>query len=241
MRSVALALLLTLLAVAPAAAGIESWGFRAGWSGARLGGDGGSVIAPDYRSDFTGTWFVTVPLRSGISFQPEVSWVTKGGQDDFRVTTFPSPTEVTYTDLHVEHRLHYLEVPLLIRFELPAVGPLRPFALGGTAPAWLVGEDDSEMAITGSTTGPSKQAAVPSRATRIRAQIFEELGTVGQPIPAQTFDFGLVGGLGFWVGEGHVRFGLEGRYTHGLLDMVPGGSFEFENQAFGVTTAIEIR
>jgi hypothetical protein len=235
MRSVALAALLTLLAVAPAAAGIETWGFRAGWSGARLGGDGGSVIAPDYRSDFTATWFVSTRLNPWLAFQPELGWVSKGGQDDFQLFSFPSPTEVTYTDFHVEHRLHYLEVPLLLRFELPAMGPLRPYALAGTAPAWLVGEDDSEMKQTGSSTVPRQTT------TRIRAQIFEEIPAGGRPIPAQTFDFGLVGSLGFWVGDGHVRLGLEGRYTHGLLDMVPGGSFEFENQVFGVTTAIEVR
>ena len=36
-------------------------------------------------------------------------------------------------------------------------------------------------------------------------------------------------------------WGSSGRYTHGLLDMVPGGKLEFENQVFGVTTAIEVR
>jgi len=233
-RSLALIALLALLVAGPASAGIASWGFRAGWSGAHLSGDGGSVIAPDVRSDFTGSWFVTTRLGKAIWFQPELSWTSKGGQDDFRTTTFPSPTEATYTDFHVEHRLHYLEVPLLVRFDLPAVGPIQPYAVGGTAPAWLLGEDDSELAITGSAT-------VPRQATRVRAQIFEELGAVGHPLPARTFDFGLVGGAGFWVGQGRLRFGLEGRYTHGLLDMVPGGDFEFTNRAFGVTTAIEVR
>jgi len=234
MRSVALATILVLLVVAPAAAGIDSWGFRAGWSGARMIGDGGQAIAPNYRSDFTGSWFVTTRLKPWLSFQPEIAWVSKGGQDDFRLTSYPSPTEVTHTDFHTEHRLHYLEVPLLLRFELPAMGPLRPFALTGTAPAWLVGEDDSELKQTGSTT-------VPRQATRILAQIFEEIPAAGHPITAQRFDFGLVLGLGFWVGEGHVRLGFEGRGTAGLVDVVPGGSFEFQNQAFGVTTAIEVR
>ena len=133
MRSVALAALLTLLAVAPAAAGIETWGFRAGWSGARLGGDGGSVIAPDYRSDFTATWFVSTRLNPWLAFQPELGWVSKGGQDDFQLFSFPSPTEVTYTDFTSSTDCTTSRCRCCLRFELPAMGPLRPYALAGTA------------------------------------------------------------------------------------------------------------
>jgi len=229
----------TAWAAAPAAAGphVAGWGFRAGWSGAQLLGNGGDIIAPQVRSDFTWGLFATTRLNSWLSFQPELAWVSKGGKEDFTAFSFPSPTEVTYTDFHSAHRLHYLEVPLLLRFELPSVGPLRPYTLAGPAPAWLLSEDDAEFTQGGSTTVP-RSAARPARAS---AQIFEELGAVGDPLPAQTFDLGVVGGLGLWWGDGRVRLGLEGRYTQGLLDMVPGGDFAFHNSVFGVTAAIEVR
>ena len=214
---------------APVSAGLAAWGLRAGWSAAQLGGDGGSAIAPDSRSDFTMSVLGTVPIRPGLSFQPEIGWSSKGGQDDF--TTGAS-------SFHVEHRLDYIEVPLLLRFDLPVLGKIQPYALGGAAPAWLVGEDDSEISNTESAMTIANQPARPASAS---ANIFEELGTAGSPLPARTFDLGLVGGLGFWIGSGRVRFGFEGRYTYGPLDMVPGGEFEFHNHAFALTTGIEVR
>lgn len=213
---------------APVSAGLGAWGARAGWSGAQLGGDGGDAVAPDTRSDFTLGLFGTVPIRPGLWFQPEIGWSSKGGQDDFTIAS---------TSFHVEHRLHYIEVPLLVRVDLPLLGAIQPYALGGAAPAWLVGEDDSEISNTGSTMTFTNRPARPASAS---ANIFEELGTAGSPLPAKTFDLGLVGGLGFWIGSGRVRFGLEGRYTYGPLDMVPGGEFEFHNHVFAVTAGVEV-
>lgn len=232
------AVVCALTAGSPVSAGMAAWGMRAGWSAAQLGGDGGDLIAPDSRSDFTMSLFATAGIRPGWSFQPEFCWSSKGGQDDFTITSYPSPTEVTTTEFHVEHRLHYIEVPLLLRFELPVFGAIRPYALGGASPAWLVSEDDSEVEMTGSTTTSTASAARTARASAI---IYEELGPVGRPLPARTFDLGLVGGLGFWIGSGRVRFGLEGRYTYGPMDMVPGGDFEFHNHVFALTTGIEVR
>src|SRR5262245_3258780 len=107
------------------------WGLRVGWSGARLGGDFGESIGPDIHSDFTAGIFARFGLGSALWFQPELGWVTKGGAGDVGVPSLL---------FHLEHRASYLEVPLLMRYEVPTSGAFGPYLLLGPAPAFRIGD-----------------------------------------------------------------------------------------------------
>ena len=219
----------------PASAGRMGWGLRTGWTGARLVGPGalGGDLAPDLRHTFTVGGFARIDLLPGLGFQPELAWVSKGGQGDFRLV-FSGGGQTDVVDAEYEYRVNWIEVPLLVRWDLP-VHALGSYLILGPAPAWRVGDGRSHLesfSMT-STGGPS-----PTRAT---AEIFEDVGTFDDlKFPAKSVDLGLAGGLGVRMGHGPLRFALEARYTRGLIDVHP-GELEIKNEVFAVTTAIELR
>lgn len=223
-------LVTALVALDPAlaTAGLLPWGFHAGWSAAHLGGSFGDDIGPDNRQDFTAGFFGKLGLGSGWSFQPEIAWVSKGGQGDVR-----SPGPFGGYEFHLEHRVNYVEVPLLMRFEVPLGTSLEPYLLAGPAPALRAGEGDTRVRVTSSPSYP------PDVGTKAQAIIYEDVGTLDGTLRTTSFDLGLVGGIGLWFGRGPVRLGLEARYTQGVLDVHPSDHAEMRNAVLAVTTAIE--
>ena len=226
-RAKALALVLVTsgaLVGGPTQSATFPWGFRVGWSGARLGGDFGKIIGPDIRSDVTASIFARFGLGAALGFQPELGWVTKGGAGDV------GPPSQDF--FHLEHRVNYLEVPLLVRYEIPTRGAFGSYVLLGPAPAFRMGEVDTEESFIGKTAGV--------RPAKSSAQIFEDLGT-GTWFRAESFDLGIVGGVGAGFGRGNVRLGIEARYNYGLLDVHPSEHADLRNEVFEVTTAVEFR
>jgi hypothetical protein len=230
MAMVAVSSLLT----SPVYAAQVPWGFRAGWSGAHLQGSFGSDLAPDFRHDLTASFYARLGLGSGFGFQPELALVTKGGKGDLRITISGSGGTQAF-DYHIDHRITYLEAPLLMRFEVPAWRSVGPYLLAGPSPALRVGDPATRVSFT--QASPNTRAR-PAKAT---AQIFEDVGTLDDPLRTKAFDLGLVGGAGFSLGRGHARLGIDARYTQGVLDTHPSGHAESRNAAFAITTAIEFR
>jgi hypothetical protein len=226
------ALVLTAIPSLVLAAGL-GWGLRGGWTGSHLEGTFGNEIGPDLRHDVTLGAFARMEVFPGLSFQPELAWVTKGGQGDFRLTVVGGG-QTTTIDYHVKSHYTWIEVPLLLHYELP-IGGVNPYLVLGPAPAWSVGDGEAELDdLSISSTGPR-----PARST---AQIFEDLGTLDNPkLSTKAVDLGLATGIGVRFGRGPARFSLEARYTHGLLDVHPSDSGEIRNRVFAVTTAVQIR
>lgn len=230
-RSARVAAALVLLAIpGPSGASPLSWGLRAGMSTARLYGSYGEVVGDHYRDDITAGLYGALRLAGGWSFQPEVAVVSKGGRGDLRFGISSGGTTEVW-DAHLEHHLGYLEFPLLLRYDMTTGGFVEPYLVAGPVPAWRIGKGRTEEKIEIS----SSPSARPARGA---AQIFEGVGTFDPISETDSFDMGLVGGLGVMLGRGQLRLGLEGRYTRGVVDVSP---LSIRNAAFAFTTVIEIR
>lgn len=229
-RTLALGALL-LLVSAPARAGhLEAYGFRTGLSATRLSGDFGESIGGEYRNGFTAAAYWRIRLGRLLSFAPEVAWVARGGDGSIQVMTSGSSTQVY--GLTLKNQLQYFEFPLLVRLDLPAARSIRPYLVGGPAPALKAGA--KQVTETTVTTVPG--ATVPQLQY---AYIVESAGTLGNQ-RVERIDLGLVGGAGATLGSGRTRLVFEGRYTHGLLDVMEGGT-EARNGGFAAALGVEFR
>jgi hypothetical protein len=124
---------LGIIVVAVAASAIPSAAtsvhLKAGFSAATLHGElpTDPLVTRGMRKGFGGGLAVTIPVRHGLAIQPEVLFVMKG-------TTMG---EFTYTDAAgnptgvgtAVQANDYLEVPVLLRVDLP---------MGGSSPPWLL-------------------------------------------------------------------------------------------------------
>jgi hypothetical protein len=221
---------LVLLGAAPARAGkLESFGLRTGLSTSHLAGDFGKSIGGDYRSGFTAAAGWRFRLTDRFSFAPEVAWVARGGDGNLRFVSPGPSTQVT--DYSIENRFHYVEFPILLRVDLPAARAIRPYLVAGPAPAVKAGV--RQVVETTTRSGPG--ATTPQIQYAI---IFEPAGTLGNQ-RVEAIDLGLVGGAGVTLGSGRARLAIEGRYTHGLLDVIDGG-VESRNRGFAATLGVEL-
>ena len=220
---------LLLSASAPARAGhLEAFGFRAGLSTTRLSGDLGESIGGDYRNGFTAAAYWRIRLGRLLSFAPEIGWVARGGDGSIQVMTSGQSTQVYGFTL--KNRLLYFEFPMLVRLDLPAARSIRPYLVGGPAPALRAGSKQ----VTEATVTTVPGATVPQLQY---AFIDESVGTLGGQ-RVERFDLGLVGGAGATLGGGRARLVIEGRYTHGLLDVMEGGA-ESRNGGFAAALGVE--
>jgi hypothetical protein len=119
-------------------------------------------------------------------------------------------------ELDGEIRLRYLEVPVLGRADFGADGsPARFYAVAGAAPAFKLGAR-----------------------LKIEALDEEETEDIGDDI--ESFDLGLVGGIGAEFGN----FNVEARYTHGMLSIAKDADDDDEqtkNRVFSVTAGYRFR
>jgi hypothetical protein len=239
----ACSLLLSLYAHASAKADVvpQAWGLRLGWSAAHFH-DEYSNAFPDTRNDFTASVYARFPMWKTISLQPELGWAPKGGAGEAQIEVMQPSGPETF-DVRSDHRINYVEMPLLLRLDVPARGSWMPYALLGPELAFRVGTGTSKLTFA---PAAAKQSAPPPTSVRGRgatpaANIFEGAGTFDQEFDAEPIDAGITAGLGFLVPTGPVRWGLEGRYTYGLLDVRSGGGFAARNSALAVTAVIELR
>jgi hypothetical protein len=121
MRNTLLAL--SLLALIPAAAQAQ-FGIKGGASFSDIGVKDGNVDFSN-KTGFAGGVSYGFRLSENIALQPELLWVQKGGES--------GNADVT---------LSYLEIPVLLRFEVP-VGSVRPFLVGGPYADFKVGDECS--------------------------------------------------------------------------------------------------
>lgn len=165
-------------------------GVMAGVNLSKLGGD--DITGADNRTGFMGGLFVTFHVTNGFAIQPEVIYSQRGASDN------------SDPDFDATFKLDYIDVPVLLRFEIPVVGPIRPFFLAGPSFGLQV-----KCGIEGSGGGVSASVDCD--------QIGDQ---VGLQFEKKTFDLsGVVGaGLDFHLG-GHTLM-LGARYQHGFSDVM---------------------
>lgn len=140
----------------------------------------------------TGGGFVRIGF-GGFSIQPELMFVRKG-------TEF-----ATGTDDDFEVRVDYVEIPLLLRYDIGLVGaPLSPYLYAGPAVAFEVACE-----FAGSSGGVDATIDCDDAAAEL-----------GEDFEHEEMDFGVMvgGGVGFGLGPGRLL--VEGRYTWGLRDLL---------------------
>lgn len=134
----------------------------------------------------------TIPLLP-FSVQPEILYVRKGGEgrysgkmgfDDF------SSTEVL--------KLDYIEIPVLLKFNIPVPAPVTPSVFAGPTYSYLVGSEKTVALVWGSQTDNST---------------FKPMSDL------EKNDFGVAFGAGLDVNLLAMKLALDARYTLGLKDI----------------------
>jgi hypothetical protein len=115
-------LLLTVLPLAQGQAQLEArsprFGITAGMNLAKLSGADNGIV--ENRTGFLVGGLVVIPIARNVAFQPEILFATKGAQ--------ASDSGIT-----AAMKLQYVEVPVVLRFDVPTSGKIKPFAYAGPA------------------------------------------------------------------------------------------------------------
>ena len=151
----------------------------------------------------------------GLAMQAEVLAVTKGSSQDIE--------DIDGNDIgDAELKLDYIEVPLLARFSMGSTMPFSPYIMVGPSFAFnygcsLGGDSDDEEVEVDDIDCDS-----------------EDLGLAAFEV--KSLDIGATGVLGFEFKAGPGAILVEGRYTHGFMNIVDtdedGG--DSKNRQFGV-------
>ena len=135
------------------------------------------------------------PIASSWELQSQLLYVEKGvSYGEQTATTFAGTSTGTFETLNVTGSL---EVPVLVRFEVPTGGRIRPVLMGGPFVSFEMSE---KMKLTGSQES--------SRDTH----------------NLKGSDIGVAFGAGLEMNAGPGRWVLEGRYDLGTVELNPDGS-----------------
>lgn len=169
-------------------------GIMAGVNLAKISGD--DVGSADNRTGFLGGVYVTFHVTNTFAIQPEAVYSQRGASEDLG------------TDASATFKMDYIDIPVLLRYDIPVVGPIRPFFVAGPAFGLQV-----KCAVGVDGSGASASVDCDRLAQDSEVQ-FEN----------KTFDLsGVVGaGLDFRLG-GHTLM-LGARYQHGFSDVVKDAS-----------------
>lgn len=157
---------------------------------------GNDVTSADNRTGFLGGVFVTFHLTNTFAIQPEAIYSQRG------------TSENSDPNFDATIKMDYIDIPVLLRYDIPVVGPIRPFFLAG--PAFGI-QTKCTIGIEGQ--GVSASADCDQFSEDPEAS-FE----------SKTFDLsGVFGaGLDFRLG-GHTLM-VGARYQHGFSDVVKDAS-----------------
>jgi hypothetical protein len=139
-----------------------------------------------------------------VSVQPEVLYTRMGAK-------YADEVE----DFRLEYRFDYVQVPVLLKFNIVPAGPIRPFLYGGGYGAYLLkAEGFMQMGEESET-----------------ADIIEDL---------QRYDYGVVGGGGLAFKLPGISLSVEGRYNYGLANIIkePGDGESMKNRSIMVLVGV---
>ena len=178
-------------------------------------------------------------LGSWLSIQPELGWVSKGEQAGYSITyaSLVGPS-VVYQTIHYQYdtRLDYLEIPLLLRADIPTGWLVEPYVLGGPGVGFRTGSD---LTYDYTITPVTPTAQGPARVRH--ATIIEGAGPFDNP-RFEKVDWSVIGGGGLMVGRGPVRVVMDVRYTLGLAGIYQNvDASGAHNTSWAATLGVELR
>jgi hypothetical protein len=150
--------------------------------------------------------YLQVPLKPPVFLRTEILFALKGGRTQTVVD------QGATRDLDIG--LAYIEMPLLVRVGATR-GRFRPVVFGGPAPSLQIGCDLQVVDPNTPVSATCDQTDIPK---------------------FRQFDVGLVAGGGLEIRWPQSSLALEGRYTAGLVSVLPG--VNLRNRAFGIMLAL---
>jgi hypothetical protein len=162
------------------------FGIAGGFNSSTIGGT--DFTDASRRNGFIAGVLLVFPVASNVAIQPELLYTSKGvtGND---------------TDFNAALKMNYIEVPVLVRVDVPTSGRVRPFLYAGPAVSFKA----------------SCNIEVSGQGVNINSNCddFESSGT-----KMKTVDYGLVGGGGLAFDVGGRTFSIGARYDHSLGKIV---------------------
>ncbi len=208
----AAALAAAVLLAAPLRGQVTAVGVRGGLSVATFSGS--EAGSPGNQAGFVVGGFATLPIGRLLAFQPELLYPPKGAKWD--VPGISSTGSV---------KLHYLEVPLLVRVNIPASadGAFTPYIAAGPffalkARCEISVEDQNTTIITG-CDDPLLEGSVKFKST----------------------EAGVTFGAGTDVRIGKTSLVFDGRYDLGLTEVdAASPPTDIRNRAFMFTVGVRL-
>ena len=125
-RLIQIALVLTVtMVLATVSANAQKpikFGFKGGINSAKFVGDDTGGL--DGRTGIIGGLFANLKLAKGFSLQPELLYAQKGAKGPMTVESIPVDATI---------QMDYIEIPVLLKYNLGGRGSLSPFLIGGVA------------------------------------------------------------------------------------------------------------
>jgi hypothetical protein len=86
--------------------------------------DSGVTVSPSTRTAWLVGAFVEIPIAKNIAFQPELMYTEKGAD-------YSALLAVAGVTGSATMKLSYLDIPLLVRFDIPTTGSVVPYVYAG--------------------------------------------------------------------------------------------------------------
>jgi hypothetical protein len=196
-------------------------GLVLGLGASELAGQRESAAVPSVSSRVAplGGAYLRLPVGARFAVQPELLYVPKG----FRY-------ELTGSTADYALQLDYLELPVLLRAELPRVGRAMPFLYAGPAASLRV-----RCAFTGEAAGEADY----------RQDCGEANALTGGNLTFKRFDLGAMVGGGLAFSLGGRALGVGARFSQGLTAIddrvaLPNGTArERKNRVLSLVTSYE--
>jgi hypothetical protein len=184
---VRIALLLTfVLAAAPLAHAGSAFGIKGGLSLSHVNAD---LVNTDNRTGFVGGAYGAFELAPGFGLQPELLFVRKGAKLFSTNVTIGS---TTFGKVGTTLDVDYVEVPVLLRFDVPSAGLVDLRLLAGPVASFKMNEQLSTTGLIGVKLDTNE---------------------------IKTADWGLAAGGAIAIKSGSYTLVGEGRYTFGLANI----------------------
>jgi opacity protein-like surface antigen len=168
----------------PTLSGQTSLGFHGGLSMATLDGSGLEDMDPGYRNGFGLGAFLEVAISDKLSIQPELLYLQKGASES------SDGVDITFG-------VDFVEIPVLLRIDVPTDGSIAPYFLIGPAIGFKTG---CEISAEGD-------------GLEINVDCDEAEATI------KSMDFGGVAGAGLSIAAGSGNIHLGARYNYGLMSL----------------------
>ncbi len=205
-RLIAITAMVLLAASTAASAAGLGFGARAGLNTSNFYGDDSEGL--EWMSGFVGGVFMNYSFTPVFGLQPEVLYVMNGAKD-------------SEGDAELKFKVHYIQIPVLARVELPLSGTLLPVLYAGP--------------YIGLNVSSKVEACLGSLCAEVDIKDY-----------TKSTDFGFVLGGGFEAGLGAGTLALDIRYvvgTTGIDDGIAGAideelsgyNADLKNQSFMVT------